>query len=201
MRGVSRRLTIPFTLVNPPAADAWGNRRMTYQASVRLSRKEYGILGTAFWNSEFDPGRLAVSDDVDVELLVSATIPNADRWTDAVGDSLLKEIERQGIAPTLSQLKTARASNPKIDSITPFSYMVVAEKLATRGRLTDAATVYGAAAELKPQSTLLTARHAATLARLGDIARAKAMFERLLQVDSTSTIVAEWLRVLNAREK
>jgi polyisoprenoid-binding protein YceI len=199
MHGVTKRLALPFTLVNAPTADAWGNRRMTYQANVRLSRKEFGILGTAFWNSEFDPGRMAVSDEVDVELLVSATIPNTDRWSDVVGDSLLKDMEAGGVTPTLQRLRTARTSNPKIDSISPFSYTVVAEKLANRGRIKDALTVYESAIELRPQALLLQARHAALLAKAGETPRATAIFERLAQLDSTSTIPMEWLRVLKAR--
>ena len=196
MHGVTKRLSIPFTMLNPPRADAWGNQRMTYQANLTLSRKEFGILGTAFWNSEFDPGRMAVSDDIAVELLVSATIPNTDKWSDVVGDSLLKEIDRQGVAPTLEQLKAARSSNPKIDSISPFSYMVTAEKLANRGRLADAVSVYGAAIELRPRAPVLTARQAALLARMGERARAAALFESVLQADSINTIALEWLRVL-----
>jgi polyisoprenoid-binding protein YceI len=196
MHGVTKRLSIPFTLLNAPMADAWGNQRMTYQANLTLSRKEYGILGTAFWNSEFDPGRMAVSDDIAVELLVSATIPNTDRWSDVVGDSLLKEIDRQGVAPTLAQLKAARSSNPKIDSIPPFSFVVVAEKLANRGRMADAVGVYSAAIEIRQRAPLLTARQASLLARMGERARATTLFESVLQMDSLNTVAAEWLRVL-----
>jgi polyisoprenoid-binding protein YceI len=199
MHGVTKALSIPLTLLNAPKSDAWGNQRMTLQGNLRLSRKEYGIKGTAFWNGEFDPGRMAVSDDVDVELLISATIPNVDKWVDPVGDSLLAEVNRQGLKETLGQLKAARAGNPKIDSIPAFAYVVVAEKLAKAGRLGDAVEVYATAIEIQPQSGLLMARRAALLAKLGDIPAATELFERVSRMDSTSTIAAEWLRVLRAR--
>jgi len=199
MHGVTKTLSIPLTLLNAPKSDAWGNQRMTLQGKLRLSRKEYGIKGTAFWNSEFDPGRMAVSDDVDVELLISATIPNVDKWTDAVGDSLLAEMQRQGVKSTLAQLRTARATNSKIDSIAPFSYVVAAEKLAKAGRVSDGIEVYGAALEILPEAGLLIARRAALLAKLGDYRAATEQFERVRRMDSTSTIAVEWLRVLQRK--
>ena len=199
MHGVTRRLSIPLTLLNAPKSDAWGNQRMTLQGTLRLSRKEYGIKGTAFWNSEFDPGRMAVSDEVDIELLISATIPNVDKWADAVGDSLLAEMNRQGVKQTLTQLKSARATNPRIDSIAPFAYVVAAEKLAKSGQVGDAVTVYSTALEILPDAGLLIARRAALLARLGDYPAATAEFERASRMDSTSTIAWEWLRVLRAK--
>jgi len=199
MHGVTKHLSLPLTLMNAPRSDAWGNQRMTLQGKLRLSRKEYGIQGTAFWNSEFDPGRMAVSDDVDIELLISATIPNVDKWSDAVGDSLLTEMKRQGVGETLRQLKAARASNPKIDSIGPFSYVVAAEKLAKAGRVKEGIEVYGTALEILPQAGLLIARRAALLAKSGDTRAATEQFERVSRMDSTSTIASEWLRVL--REK
>jgi len=200
MHGITKRLSIPFKMLNAPMPDAWGNQRMTYQANLTVSRKEYGILGTAFWNSEFDPGRMAVSDEIELELLVSATIPNTDRWSDVVGDSLLKEIDQQGIAPTLAQLKAARGTNPKIDSIPQFSFIVTAEKLANRGRMADAVDVYGTAISLHPRAPVLIARQASLLARMGDRTRATSLFESVLQMDSTNTMAIEWLRVLRARQ-
>ena len=199
LHGVTKHLAIPFVMLNPPVSDAWGNQRMTFQGNLRISRKDYGILGTAFWNSEFDPGRMAVSDDVDIELLVSATVPNVDKWMDPAGDSLIKEINRQGVSATMAQLKAGRTSNPHIDSIGPFAYVVAAEKLAKAGRLTDAAGVYATAVELKPHSAMLLAREATLFARQGDRARALGVFEQLRQLDSTSTIAAEWLRVLQRK--
>ena len=199
MHGVTTTLSIPLALLNAPKSDAWGNQRMTLQGSLRLSRKEYGIKGTAFWNGEFDPGRMAVSDNADVDLLISATIPNVDRWTDAVGDSLFAEMKRQGVKQTLTQLKVGRATNARIDSIAPFAYVVAAEKLAKLGQVNDAVDVYTAALEILPTAGLIIARRAALLARLGDYPAATEQFERVSRMDSTSTIAWEWLRVLRAK--
>src|SRR5690349_4034438 len=60
MHGFTKRITIPFRMLNAPMPDAWGNTRMTFEGQTTVSRKEYDIKGTAFWNSEFDPGRFAV---------------------------------------------------------------------------------------------------------------------------------------------
>jgi polyisoprenoid-binding protein YceI len=127
MHGVSKRLAIPFRMLNAPIADAWGNSRMTFEGSIRLSRKEYGILGTAFWNSEFDPGRMAVSDEVQIDLLVSAIISNVLRWGDRQGDSLLTDIESRGVGPAIASYRSARLTNPRVDSIPGFAFSVAAE--------------------------------------------------------------------------
>src|SRR5688572_4062813 len=97
MRGVSRNIALPFVQVHAPMKDAWGNTRITYRANTKLSRKEYNIRGTAFWNSEFDPGRFAVADSAEIELEISATIPNTARWNFPHTDSLVNVVETKGV--------------------------------------------------------------------------------------------------------
>src|SRR5258705_12615362 len=95
------------------------------------------------------------------------------------GDSLLTEMKRQGVKQTLTQLKAGRAANPKIDSIAPFAYVVVAEKLAKSGKVAEAVQVYGTALEIRPDAGLLIARRAALLASLVDYPAATPEFERV----------------------
>src|SRR5258705_11677589 len=94
------------------------------------------------------------------------------------GDSLLTEMKRQGVKQTLTQLKAGRASNPKIDSIAPFAYVVVAEKLAKSGKVAEAVQDYGTALEIRPDAGLLIARLAALLDRLGEYPPATSLFEQ-----------------------
>ena len=201
LHGVTRRISLPFTMLNPPVADAWGNARMTLQSQYRLDRKEYGVLGTAFWNSEFDPGRMAVGDDVEIDLLVSAIVPNVGRWADPFGDSLLAEVRRRGVPATVAQLRAAIAGNPRLDSLSDFPFMMAAEKLRASGQGRDAAALYDAFIALRPRSQGIFLGAGETYLLLGDTSRARAIFENVRRIDSTNTAASEWLRFLASRRR
>ncbi len=53
------------------AKDPWGNQKMSFAATTRLNRKDFGII----WNKTLDSGGFLVGDDVDVEINVEAQIP------------------------------------------------------------------------------------------------------------------------------
>ena len=201
LHGVTRRISLPFTLLNPPVADAWGNARMTLQSQYRLSRREYGVLGTAFWNNEFDPGRMAVGDDVEIDLLVSAIVPNVGSWADPFGDSLLTEVRRRGVPGTVAQLRAASAGNPRLDSLSDFPFIMAAEKLRASGQVRDAATLYDALIAMRPRSRGMVLRAGEVYLALGDTSRARTSFETVRGIDSTDTAAAEWLRFLVSRKR
>jgi polyisoprenoid-binding protein YceI len=193
MHGVTEHLTIPVVMVKQPTLDAWGNKRLTLEGRVRLSRKHYGILGTAFWNSEFDPGRMAVSDDVDVELLVSATVPNAARWNHPQGDSLLAEIERRGVSAVVTDL---RAAGARPNSLPDFALQLAGEKLFLAGRADDAVLLYEGATQAKPSAVGPKALLGDAYARVGQYTKARAVLTAVLEADSLNTLASEWLRTL-----
>jgi len=196
LHGVSREVDVPFVQLNAPVKDAWGNSRVTFQGALRLSRKEYGVLGTAFWNGEFDPGRFAVSDDVDVELLVSATVANPMRWSDRLGDSLHASVERDGVEEAARRFRAAFVGNPRVDSLPGFAFLVVGERLAAAGRARDAAHFYEAVLEARPASPAVRLQLGEAYVKTGELARARREFERVLRESPQSTAAAEWLRVL-----
>jgi polyisoprenoid-binding protein YceI len=199
MHGVTKRITIPFRMLNPPMPDAWGNSRMTLEGSTKVSRKEYGIAGTAFWNGEFDPGRFAVADEVTIELLVSATVPNVMRWTDRAGDSLLTEIETRGVEAAVADMRAARATNPKIDSIPPFAFSVAAGKLMAKKRVADAVALYEAVTSMRPNANQMKAQLGEAYLKAGQLDKALATFRIVAAADSTHTGAKEWVRVLERR--
>ncbi len=196
MHGVTKRVTIPFRVVHEPTNDAWGNTRVTFTGNLRVSRKEYGIAGTAFWNSEFDPGRFAVADDVDIELLVSGVVPNVMRWAHPVGDSIYRRIEAQGVSAVLAEYRAARQTNPGIDSLPEFGLLLPAAKLIATGKLDDAITYYQTMIETRPRSTHVRAFLGEAYLKAGRIADARREFEAVARTDSLNTGVREWLRVL-----
>ncbi|MEJ7809263.1 MAG: YceI family protein [Gemmatimonadaceae bacterium] len=198
MHGVTKELDVPFVQLNAPVPDAWGNSRATFQGGLRVSRKEYGIKGTAFWNGEFDPGRMAVSDDVDIELLVSANVPNPLRWTHPMGDSLLASVEADGVADAVRRFKGAYAGSPRVDSVPEFAFVLVGEKLAAKGRAADAITFYEGILETRPAAGAVRQLLGEAYVKTGQLARARREFERVVREFPESTAAAEWLRVLPA---
>ena len=63
MHGVSREVTLPVTFLGF-AKDPGGNQRASFETSIKLNRKDYGIN----WNKALDAGGFMLSDDVDVTI-------------------------------------------------------------------------------------------------------------------------------------
>jgi polyisoprenoid-binding protein YceI len=198
LRGVAREVDVPFVQLNPPVKDAWGNSRVTFQGGLRISRKAYGVLGTAFWNGEFDPGRMAVADSVDIELLVSANVPNPERWTHPVGDSLYRSVTADGLDETLRRFRRLYAGNPRVDSIPEFAFLVVGQRLAWSGRARDAARFYETILDARPGATTARLSLGEAYVKLGALDRARREFERVAREAPESTAAPEWLRALPA---
>ncbi len=53
------------------ANDPWGNLRAGYEASTKISRKDFGLT----WNQALEAGGVAVGDEVRIELNVEAIAP------------------------------------------------------------------------------------------------------------------------------
>ena len=198
LHGVTRVVAIPFARDNRPTRDVWGNQRATFHGSVSISRRDYGILGTAFWTNEFDPGRVAVGDRVTIDLTISATVPNVERWVQRQADSLLAAADTQGLPAVLAALRDPR-SRERVDSIPDQAFVTGGMKLLARGRLPDALAWYEAAARLRPRSAGVRRWLAETYVRLNRRPEALALFETLVREDADDTRAAEWIRVLRSR--
>jgi polyisoprenoid-binding protein YceI len=67
IRGVTNSVTIPFTFEGA-ATDPFGNKRVGFEGSVTINRKDYGVT----WNAALEGGGVLVSDKVTLEFEVSA---------------------------------------------------------------------------------------------------------------------------------
>jgi polyisoprenoid-binding protein YceI len=67
LHGVTRPVALT-TEFNGGADDPMGNTRVGFSASTQISRKEFGLT----WNAALETGGLLVSDNVKIELEVSA---------------------------------------------------------------------------------------------------------------------------------
>ena len=68
IRGVTKEVTLNVTEVTPESKGMMGETRVGAQITGRINRKDFGVS----WNKTLDAGGLAVSDDVDLTLDISA---------------------------------------------------------------------------------------------------------------------------------
>ncbi len=197
MRGVTKTVVIPFKQTHSLTKDAWGNKRAGFIGTLSLNRKDYGILGTKFWNSEFDPGRMSISDNVDIELNVEAEVNQVEKWTTPRGDSLLTVASTQGLAKTLTDFRVAAT-----DSTSPFYkirgpvLLTVGTKLMHRGDYKGAADAFRLASELDPSADWAHAGLGEAYLMSGRRNDAVESFKKAIAADSTNTVAFEYLRQL-----
>lgn len=63
IHGVSKEVTLPVTFLGF-AKDPGGNQRASFETTIKLNRKEFGIN----WNKALDAGGFMLSDDVDATI-------------------------------------------------------------------------------------------------------------------------------------
>ncbi|QQY15698.1 YceI family protein [Cutibacterium avidum] len=71
IKGVTKSLTIPFEF-GGEALDPFGNTRIGFEGRTKISRKDFGLT----WNAALETGGVLVSDDVALELEISAIKQN-----------------------------------------------------------------------------------------------------------------------------
>jgi polyisoprenoid-binding protein YceI len=196
MHGVTKTVRFPVRLLHSATKDAWRNTRIGFVGNLKINRKDFGILGTKFWNSEYDPGRMAIGDTVDVELLVEASIDNTELWTAPLADSLITRAAEQGLQPTFDQFRAAAAGNQQLASSSEMALWRAARKLLQRGKTADAIAFFKFGAEMNPKSLSTFIWLARAQLAAGDAAAARASAERAKAIDENSPGASELLRGL-----
>lgn len=69
LRGVTKTVELEGEFLGK-GKDPWGNERAAFEARTRINRKEYGVN----WNAVLETGGFLVSDDVDINLEIQATL-------------------------------------------------------------------------------------------------------------------------------
>ncbi|MGB8384714.1 MAG: YceI family protein [Dermatophilaceae bacterium] len=67
VRGITRSVTVPFAFEGA-AVDPFGNQRIGFEGSATISRQDFGVT----WNAPLEAGGVLVSDQVVLQLDVSA---------------------------------------------------------------------------------------------------------------------------------
>ncbi|HKE89665.1 MAG TPA: YceI family protein [Gemmatimonadales bacterium] len=188
IRGITKDVAIPCTLLHPATRDAWRNTRIGFVGTLAISRREFGVLGTAFWNSEYDPGRMSIGDSVTIELAIEGLQPNYDKWNSPGSDSLAQVALGRGAA----------AVKPPVDSVpTVNGYVVAGLKLLGRGRADLALRLFEVASGLAPEAPQVYVHLGDARMALGQEGMARDAFRRALAADSLNTSAAESLRWLD----
>lgn len=66
IRGVTREVTLNVEGLSPESKDPWGNIRRGASASVKINRRDYGLV----WNAALETGGVVVGDEVNIILEV-----------------------------------------------------------------------------------------------------------------------------------
>lgn len=75
IKGTTRQVVLAVDGPFPPMKDAQGRTKVGLQATTTISRKDYGITGTAL-DGAIDTGGIVVSDEVSLELDVELLPPS-----------------------------------------------------------------------------------------------------------------------------
>jgi tetratricopeptide (TPR) repeat protein len=196
IHGVTRDVRIPFTLLHERRTDAWGNSRIGARGRLVLDRNDYGIRGTAFWNAEFDPGRMAIGDSVTVELLVEAVVSNRDAVQAPRADSLLRAARERGSASAVREYRAAVAADSVLRHGSETMLTNAGRKALQHKEIATAVELFALASELNPTSAMAAAYHGEALRIAGRIPDARTAFQRSLAIDPLNTGALEGLRVI-----
>jgi polyisoprenoid-binding protein YceI len=197
MHGVTKTVALELTPVHPLAKDAWQNQRMGFTGKLSLNRKDYGIEGIAFWNNEFDPGRRAIADQVDVDFTVEAELANMDTRDVPKAQALIKRIDADGLPAALAAVRSG-APDAHADAFPAYRAMLAnaGSKLRQSGRFADAVGVYRTLTEVDPHDAEALAGLGEAELFAGDKRRAVTDFKRSVAADPTNTAALEYLRRL-----
>ena len=196
IRDGTREVSIPVAWQQHKGPDLWGNTRIGFQGQLTLQRKDYGVAGPAFWNN-------AISNEVEVELRISAEIPNFDLWgfpspdgKKPVGAVVYDTIEKEGLQAAIQQYKTLKQEHPDTYAFTPGQLSLVGRRLLQHGKNQEALEILKMNAELFPNMAGIADSLGDAYVAVGDNEHAIQTFKKSLAIDPTDTSAAESLRTL-----
>jgi len=196
MHGVTRTIDIPFRpLTTKPVEDPHGSTLMSYSGSLRIARKDFGILGGSKYNEWFDQLRSStMSDtvDVNIELEVWAT----DFARDRRYEGALKRIATEGIAARVAAARAAYAKNPKSFEEAEWEFSQIGAALLAQGKTSDAVELLKLNAEFFPKSPSARVGLARAYEVAGQSGAARKLLAEALAVDPFHTRALEMRRRL-----
>jgi len=185
MHGVTRTVSIPFHFVAPPfrsPESLW--MMLNLEGSLRLSRKEFGILGGDKHNSWFNAARNAsVPDSVQVSFEIEGYFPDAGSQRPKPLQAALDRIASTGVASQLDHLRQQRGD--KTDAqFAPYFHGgdLVTRALVADGKVAEAVEMSRGLTEVFPNLASAWMLHGFTLAASGDTRGAARQYAKAREV-------------------
>jgi polyisoprenoid-binding protein YceI len=195
IHGVTHEIELPFQRVQKKYVDSFGNDRIGFEAHTIIKRKDYGIAGPEFWG-------MAISDDVDILLRVTARIYN---WNDISGSpargkrSFIPELLllfEKGDAAAPHRLSSVQ-SDPKGEyDLREWQFHVLGRKLFQHGKIKEAAEVFERYVAAYPKSATALDDLADAREALGDRKQALALYQKAVELNPHDAGAVENVRTI-----
>jgi polyisoprenoid-binding protein YceI len=198
IKGVSREISAPLIWRQHKMADPWKNSRIAFDSRLKLNRKDFGVTGPKFWNE-------GIADSIDVELRITAEIPNFDLWgfsaaegKKSIGALVYETVEKQGLEAALRQYKEAKQTQADAFTFSPGQLNLVGYKLLQHGKAKEALGFFRLNAEEYPEKSFVYDSLADGELANGNKEQAIKDFKKSLEMDKDNTSAIESLRSLGA---
>ena len=201
IRDSTRPLRLPTQVITAQSTDPFDNQRVSFGTEVTLNRRDFGVVGPAFWNG-------AISDSLVVEIEIGCRVWNYVHldWSTAPGRRSVGELlftaadsgRLAGALPRVRSLWAGRQSDTTWD-FSAWEFEKAAMRLARRGQLREALLILDLGVDLQQSGrpadlAELLARRGEVRLRAGRRAEAAADLRQATLLDPDNTDAIEWLR-------
>lgn len=198
MHGVTREVAIPFREVTSPIKDPHGSTLVLFSGTVRLNRKDFGIMGGSKFNPWFDEIRSAtMADSVDITLDIQGWDTDYDRSHRY--DAAVTRVKSAGMDSMIAKFRGLQSQNPDTLRNSEWEFGELSRALIQVGRVPDAVKLQRFTTEVFPISAGAHAELARGLELSGNRAAAVESARRALALDSLETHAMEIARRLLGR--
>jgi len=202
MKGVTREVSIPFTRIHGRTLDGWENIRIGFEGELKLNRKDFGVVGTPFWNRRIDLDRMAISDSVTIELNIQASLPNFDKWTldggakPSIGELVRRTMDSAGVDRAVERYRQLKLENADGYNFGEGQLNVLGYRLLQHHKAREAVAVLRLNAEAFPASANVYDSLGEAYAAAGDRKNAVINYEKALAMNPRNVGAMEMLRWL-----
>jgi polyisoprenoid-binding protein YceI len=137
IRDVTREVEIPLIWRQKKTLDIWENHRIAFDGQLAINRKDYGVVGPAFWNN-------AISNEITIELKITAEVPNYAEWSypapegkQAVGSVIGDIVQKEGTDAALRRYRDLE-KDPAHYEFGARQLTILGRKLVEKGKLPEA---------------------------------------------------------------
>jgi polyisoprenoid-binding protein YceI len=198
IKGVSKEISAPLVWRQHKMADPWKNSRIAFDSRLKLNRKDFGVTGPQFWNE-------GIADTVDIELRITAEIPNFDLWgfpaadgKKSIGALVYETTQKQGLDAAVKQYKEAKLNQPESFQFGPGQLNLVGYRLLQHGKAKEALGFFKLNVEEYPDKSFAYDSLGDAYLANGDKEHAANSFKKSLEIDGANTSAIESLRSLGA---